>query len=121
MTFDPTVNLGNILTLGASVAAIILYFGRSGKEIESIKEDITEIKVIIKDLVATDKNIAVLNQRVITIEEDIKSNTISIIQQQVLVLQKEVDRCRTNIHRIANEFQKEFLGKKDDADSKLGK
>src|SRR6266478_1964414 len=121
MTFDPTVNLGNILTLGASLAAIVLYFGRSGKEVESIKEDIEEIKDTIKDLVTTDKNIAVLNQRVIAIEEDIKASTISVIQQQVMVLQKEMDRCRANIHRIANDIHVKFLAEKEDVDTKYSK
>ena len=123
MTFDPTVNLGNILTLGASVAAIILYFGRSGKEIESIKEDIAEIKATIKDLVTTDKVIAVMNQRVLAIEEDVKSNMISVIQQRVVSLEKEIERCRTNIHRIAHDLQVEFLGKKEikDVDPKYSK
>lgn len=98
LAFDWSVNLGNFLTIGSTVAATIFYFGRYKKELEVMQRDLTEIKEQLHEARRSDSTTA---------------STIAVLQQRVITLESEIQRMRDNIHRLANVAQVELLRRGD--------
>lgn len=86
MTFDPTINAGNILTIALAIIAIIAGWYKFGGRIDmleyrvkAIEETLRILSDTLKTIAETEKEMAVMNRRQLTIEDS------------VLVLQKRVE------------------------------
>ena len=119
--------LASIITVAVAVVPVILYFGKSKQQIihleeriteseTDLKESVKELKESIKDLksaidkfVENDKNVALVAQRISFLE--------TTTQNRLITLERDVERCRVHIHRLANEVQVKLYKREADANS----
>lgn len=81
------IDLGNLITIGMTLSAVILYFGRYQNKLEDIVKDVSEIK--------SDLRSAITNGGGLTTD-------LAVLAERVAVLEREHLRLRDNIYMIAN-------------------
>lgn len=86
MTFDWNVNLGHVL----SAIVMLVAVGAYRQQFLDLRADVKEIKA---DLHAMIKDNTLLG------------NTVGVLQQRVMTCEQELSRARENIRRIANHMQ----------------
>lgn len=106
------------LIVAVIVASIpmIMYFGKAKHEMYHLRKSVDRLESALGKFSEVDKNIAVLTEKVISLESDFKGSILAVLQQRVITLEKEMTRARTRIHTLANVMQIE-LGKRENADS----
>ncbi len=105
--------LGVLFAMGASAITVVLYFGKSKQEMIHTRKAVDNLEVSVNKLLEMDKNIALLTQKITSIETDFKSSILAVMQHRVSVLEVEMDRARVNIHKLANDIQVELVRKED--------
>lgn len=78
MTFDPTVNAGNLITMGLAIIAVIAGWYKFGGRLDmlefrvkAIEDTLKLLGDTLKTIAETDKEMAVMNRRQLTVEEDL--------------------------------------------------
>lgn len=81
------IDLGNLITIGMTLSAVILYFGRYQNKLEDIVKDVGEIKSDLRSVMASGGGI---------------TTDLAVLAERVGVLEREYLRLRDNIHMVAN-------------------
>jgi len=114
--FDPNVSLGNIITVVSVGASLLVYFVKAKAKQDSferaakvrsdiIEKKLDELKIELKDKIGeltreiaelrkSDKDQAVLTQRVLTLETEAKVSSLAVLVQRVNMLEKELSKLQ---------------------------
>lgn len=78
MHFDPTINAGNVITVGLALIAVIAGWYKFGGRLDmlefrvkAIEDTLKLLGDTLKTIAETDKEMAVMNRRQLTVEEDL--------------------------------------------------
>lgn len=94
MLFDPNISLGSLAAGASTVVSVIVSYVRSRAKLESLTQTVNELKGEVVELRKSDKDQAVLTQRVLALETEAKVSSLAALVQRVNYLEKEISRLQ---------------------------
>lgn len=105
MAFDPNISLGSIITIVSTAASILIHYVKTRDKVEFLEERmnerfeatdklITALQTSIGKLQDSDRDQAVLTQRVLALETEAKVSSLAALVQRLNFLEKEVNRMQ---------------------------